>query len=105
MKWSWKIGEFFRIGVYMHATILILIGFFVLSHWSAGSSLGKTLEGAGFILSLFAFVVLLEFGHARMAARYGIKTRDITLLPFVAIQVAEKNFTAAKRETSHVGSN
>ena len=45
MKWSWKIGEFRGIGVYVHATFLILIGFIVLSHWSAGSSLGKTLEG------------------------------------------------------------
>ena len=26
MKWSWKIGEFRGIGVYMHATFLILIG-------------------------------------------------------------------------------
>jgi hypothetical protein len=29
MKWSWKIGEFRGIGVYMHATFLILIGFVV----------------------------------------------------------------------------
>jgi len=35
MKWSWKIGEFRGIGVYMHATFLILIGFVILSHWSA----------------------------------------------------------------------
>ena len=43
MKWSWKLGEFRGIGVYMHATFLILIAFIVLSHWSAGHSLGKTL--------------------------------------------------------------
>ena len=35
MKWSWKIGEFRGIGVYMHATFLVLIGFIVQSHWSA----------------------------------------------------------------------
>ncbi len=50
MRWSWKIGQFRGIGVYMHATFLILIAFIVLSHWSAGHSLGKTLEGVGFIL-------------------------------------------------------
>ena len=90
MKWSWRIGEFRGIGVYMHATFLILIGFVVLSHWSAGSSLGKTLEGVGFILALFGCVVLHEFGHALMAARYGIKTRDITLLPIGGLARLER---------------
>jgi Zn-dependent protease/predicted transcriptional regulator len=90
MRWSWKIGQFRGIGVYMHATFLILIAFIVLSHWSAGQSLGKILEGVGFILALFACVVLHEFGHALMAARYGIKTRDITLLPIGGVARMER---------------
>ncbi len=53
MKWSWKLGEFRGIAVYMHATFLILVAFIVLSHWTEGHSLGKTLEGVGFILALF----------------------------------------------------
>jgi Zn-dependent protease/predicted transcriptional regulator len=81
MRWSWKIGSFRGIKVYMHATFLLLVGFVVLSHRSAGASAQQTLEGVGFILALFACVVLHEFGHALMAARYGIRTRDITLLP------------------------
>lgn len=90
MKWSWKLAEFRGIGVYMHATFLILIGFVVLSHWSAGHSVGKTLEGVGFILALFGCVVLHEFGHALMAAKYGIKTRDITLLPIGGLARLER---------------
>ena len=90
MKWSWKFAEFRGIGVYMHATFLILIAFIVLSHWSAGNSVAKTLEGVGFILALFGCVLLHEFGHALMAAKYGIKTRDITLLPIGGLARLER---------------
>lgn len=90
MKWSWKLGEFRGIAVYMHATFLILIGFVVLSHWSESHSLGKTLEGASFVLTLFVCVVLHEFGRALTAARYGIKTRDITLLPIGGVARLER---------------
>lgn len=90
MRWSWKLGEFRGIGVYMHATFLILIAFVVLSHYSAGHTVAKTLEGVGFILALFACVILHEFGHALMAARYGIKTRDITLLPIGGVARLER---------------
>jgi Zn-dependent protease len=90
MKWSWKVGEFRGIGLYVHATFLILIAFVFLSHWSAGHSWGKTVEGVGFVLALFACVVLHEFGHALMAARYGITTRDITLLPIGGLARLER---------------
>jgi Zn-dependent protease len=90
MKWSLKLGEFRGIGVYMHATFLILIAFVAYSHWAAGEGLAKTLEGVGFILALFGCVVLHEFGHALMAARFGIKTRDITLLPIGGVARLER---------------
>ena len=33
MKWSWQIGTRFGIGVYMHATFLLLLGWVALSRW------------------------------------------------------------------------
>lgn len=90
MKWSWKLGEFRGIAVYMHATFLILIAFVVLSQWKESHSVLKTLEGVGFVLALFSCVILHEFGHALTAARYGIKTRDITLLPIGGVARLER---------------
>ncbi|MBI3046700.1 MAG: site-2 protease family protein [Acidobacteria bacterium] len=90
MKWSWKLAHVAGIGVYMHATFLLLIGWVALGHWLAEHSLAAVLTGIAFILGLFACVVLHEFGHALTARRYGIATRDITLLPIGGIARLER---------------
>jgi Zn-dependent protease/CBS domain-containing protein len=90
MKWSWKLGTFAGIDVYMHATFLILIGFVALSYWTVSQSLLSVAEGVGFIVALFGCVVLHEYGHALTARKYGIKTRDITLLPIGGLARLER---------------
>jgi Zn-dependent protease len=90
MKWQWKIGEYAGIGVYLHATFVLLIGFVALSHILQGDPVSQTIAGVGFILVLFASVVLHEFGHALTAKRYGIKTRDITLYPIGGVARLER---------------
>ena len=81
MKWSWKLTRLAGIDVYVHATFLILIAWIGLSYWLVSGSLAAVITGVGFILALFGCVVLHELGHALIARRYGIRTRDITLLP------------------------
>lgn len=90
MRWSWKLATIAGIPVYVHATFALLIGWVALRHWADGRNPAAVLEGVGFILALFACVVLHEFGHALTARRYGIKTRDITLLPIGGLARLER---------------
>lgn len=90
MKWSWKLGRVAGIDVYMHATFLLIIGWVMLTYWMEGRSLAGTLSGVGFTLALFGCVLLHEFGHALTARKYGIKTRDITLLPIGGVARLER---------------
>ncbi len=80
MSWSINLGKFFGIRVYIHFTFLLLVGFFAFAFFLRGGA-EESFRGVIFILLVFLCVTLHEFGHALMAKKYGVKTRDITLLP------------------------
>jgi len=90
MKWSLKLGKLLGIDLYVHFTFVLLLVFFGVHYWRATHNLDATLQGVVFIVALFGCVVLHELGHALMARRYGIKTRDITLLPIGGLARLEK---------------
>jgi Zn-dependent protease len=90
MKWSWRIGRVAGIALYMHVTFLLLVGWVAISYYAARRSVADALIGVAFILCLFAIVVLHELGHALTARRFGIPTRDITLLPIGGVARLER---------------
>ena len=90
MKWSFRLGTVADIGVYVHATFFLLIAWVGFSHYSREQSVADAVEGVLFICALFGCVVAHEFGHALTARRYGIKTRDITLLPIGGLARLER---------------
>src|SRR2546428_670280 len=79
MRWSWKIATVAGIEIRVHVTFpLLLIWLF----WAgANRGIAQAAEGVAFILAVFGCIVLHEFGHALTGRRFGVVTRDITLLP------------------------
>ena len=73
-----RIGTALGIPIRVHFTFLLLVLWF--GTISAGSRDGF-LGGAMFIVLLFGCVVLHELGHAAVAKRYGVQTREIVLYP------------------------
>jgi Zn-dependent protease len=81
MKWSFRIGRVRGIDVRVHATFFIFLIWIGLSGFLREGTAAAAVNGMLFMVTVFATVVLHEFGHALTAQHFGIHTRDITLLP------------------------
>jgi Zn-dependent protease len=84
---SWKIGAMFGIGIYVHATFLLLPAFVFLANLR---EIDFALYTVMMIPAVFGCVVLHELGHALTARHYGIETRDITLYPIGGVARLER---------------
>src|SRR5512135_180799 len=90
MPWSWRLGTVAGIPIYLHGTFLLLIAIVLWGDWVREQSLAAAGAGVLFVLAVFGTVVLHELGHALVARRYGIRTRDITLLPIGGVARLER---------------
>lgn len=90
MRWSFRIGRFAGIDLSVHVTFFLLLVWLALQYWAAEPSIPVVLGGIGFVLLIFLCVVLHEYGHALTARRFGVRTRDIILLPIGGVARLER---------------
>ncbi|HTR97868.1 MAG TPA: site-2 protease family protein [Candidatus Acidoferrales bacterium] len=87
MRWSLRIGTVAGIRIEVHVTfVLMLLGFSLLTSSSPQDALQTALE----LILVFTCVVLHELGHAFAARRFGIRTREIVLLPVGGVARLER---------------
>ena len=81
MRRSFRIANVFGIPVQVHWSFGLLFLFVIYVGKSRDASWSNIGVMGLFVLALFFCVVLHEFGHALSAKYYGVRTRDITILP------------------------
>jgi Zn-dependent protease/predicted transcriptional regulator len=84
MGGSFGIGKIAGIKISVHWTFFILIALVLLPGQS------EVWWNLALVLTVFFIIVLHELGHALTAKYYGIKTKDITLLPIGGLARLEK---------------
>ena len=88
MHWSYKIGTVFGIPLRLHITFpMLIIAYAALFGYEYG--LMAAARGFSLILFLFGCVVLHELAHSKQAQKYGVKVRDVTLLPIGGVSNME----------------
>jgi Zn-dependent protease/CBS domain-containing protein len=98
MGGSWRIGRIAGIDIYLHFTFLLLLAWVLFQSYMAHRDIAEAISGLIFIVALFSIIVLHELGHALAARRYGIPTRDITLLPIGGVARLERMPDDPKQE-------
>ena len=95
---SIRLGRLWGIDVFVHSTFLIFLLYFGYQEWAEARHLNlsywvafnKACNVIALICCIFGCVVLHEYGHALTARRFGIGTKDITLLPIGGVARLEK---------------
>ncbi len=90
VRWSFRIGTIAGIRVQVHVTFLLFVGWVAISQGLLTGQIGRALGGVALLLSIFGCVLLHELGHALAARRFGIRTRDIVLLPIGGVARLER---------------
>lgn len=85
MKGTIQIAKFANIPVLLHWSFGLILAWVAYVSFTESGDWELALWGISFVLSLFTCVVMHEYGHALMARRFGVQTRDIILSPIGGI--------------------
>jgi Zn-dependent protease len=88
MNWSFKIARASGIDIRVHVTFLLIV--FLGASQFANSGAGGMLFGIALILLLFLCVTLHELGHSVVAQKFGVRVRQIVLLPIGGVAMMER---------------
>ena len=80
MGWSITVGRFGGTAVRIHLTFLLFLVWIGFSAYQRGG-FEAARDSVLFIVAIFTCVVLHEFGHILMARRFGVVSKEVTLLP------------------------
>lgn len=80
MSWTLQLGRPFGIPVRVHVSFLLILGLGA-AQWAAPHGARGALFGVLVTLAMFACVALHELGHSLAARAFGIRTKQIVLLP------------------------
>lgn len=97
-RWSWLVGHIAGIELRVHATFVLLLAWILAAHLASGHGVTAALVGLLTVAVVFGVVVLHELGHALVARHFGIRTRDITLLPIGGVARLERMPTRPREE-------
>ncbi len=77
-SWSFQVASALGIPIRIHLTFVLLLGYIGFVSITHGDS---PVASVVFLILVFACVALHELGHAAMAQRFGVRTREIVLYP------------------------
>lgn len=90
MKGSFKIAQIRGVNVFIHWTFLLLAGWLLLAYLRYGAGPAQVAWVVLFILAVSVCILFHEAGHAIVASRFGIRARNIVILPVGGIASIEK---------------
>lgn len=98
MRGAYELTVIKGVKIYIHWTFLILPVWITMVYAGYGASLAELAWALTFTVTVFVCILLHEAGHAAAAARYGIRSKNILLLPIGGIANLEKLPDNARQE-------
>jgi Zn-dependent protease/CBS domain-containing protein len=80
----------FGVPVRVHFTFFLLLAFLAIRDVFLLGSVAAAATNLALYVAVFGCVLLHEFGHVLAARRFGVPTRDVTLLPFGGLARLER---------------